>query len=296
MVGVLGPASRPAEVTEHQFDGFAEELAELSQMDWDKIPDEYFWYYFHDLAYVELQPDLFRYLFPACLKFWYDTLMRGCAAERGDSDFHYAMMRGDIANKMLNKNERSLLHDFFHDGFLDRLESQRGLIYDVSKSENVSSGTAANAWIRRFNALAIIAPIIERIWDSWWVLDHPGKAYCAIMYGSGLVYLKGENPIYHPWTPERGGGGPYLTESEGSLFDWTWHDDNLDFLKTVLTPNYLAEKLDQAAKTVSNSEYAQTARKVARDANSNSDIVQLRIDDLLENLAMVPLAQAHWDA
>ncbi|MGB7932838.1 MAG: hypothetical protein WCH04_11555, partial [Gammaproteobacteria bacterium] len=217
-------------VTEQQFDGFNDELAELSQMDWDKVPENYFWYYFHDMAYVELQPDLFRYLFPTCLKFWYDTLMRDASAECGDNDFHHAMMRGDIANKMLNQNERLLLNEFYHDGFLDRLESQQGLIYDVSHSKMVSSGTAANAWIFRFNALGIIAPVIKRIWESWWSLDHPGKACCAIMYGSGLVYLKGENPIYRPWTPETGGGGPYLTESEGSLFDWAWRDDNLDFL------------------------------------------------------------------
>ena len=30
------------------------------------------------------------------------------------------------------------------------------------------------------------------------------KAVCAVMYAaSGLVYLKGENPIYSVWTPER---------------------------------------------------------------------------------------------
>ena len=44
------------------------------------------------------------------------------------------------------------------------------------------------------------------------------------MYASGLIYLKGENPIYKASTPERGGGGPYLTEIDSPLFDRAWRE------------------------------------------------------------------------
>jgi hypothetical protein len=119
MLGVLGPAPKPGKVWEQQFDGNNRELAELAQMDWDKIPDDYFWYYFHDLTYVDLQPDLFRHAFPGCLKYWQETLMRNESAECGDADFHRGLMRGRIAEKMLSEKERRSLHDFFRDGFLD---------------------------------------------------------------------------------------------------------------------------------------------------------------------------------
>jgi hypothetical protein len=67
-VNLLGPAPKPRTVWQEQFDGFNEKLSDLAQMDWDRVPDDYLWYYFLDLAYVELQPDLFRHLFPTCLK------------------------------------------------------------------------------------------------------------------------------------------------------------------------------------------------------------------------------------
>jgi hypothetical protein len=85
MVSVLGPAPKPQKVWEEQFDGFNDKLGELARM--DRVPDEYLWY---------LQPDLFRYLFPTCLKCWYEALMRNEDASRGDGDFHYALLRGQI--------------------------------------------------------------------------------------------------------------------------------------------------------------------------------------------------------
>ena len=288
MVNVLGAAPKPLVVWEKQFDGSDEMLLELAKMDWNKVPDEYLCCYFLDMAYVELQPDLFRHLFPTCLKFWYDTLMNNASAERGEGDFHYSLLRGNIVKKMLSEKEAQSLYDFFHDGFLDRIEAERGFVFTYP-------GQAANGWIFRFNSLGYVAPVIKRIWESWWALDNPGKAVCAIMYASGLVYLKGENPIYGQWTPETGGGGPYLTECDGGIYDWAWRDDNLTFLLDTLSSAYIIEKIDQAAATLSACPEAELAAQIAREAKTKSDIISIRIDDMLENLAKIGLAKDRWD-
>jgi hypothetical protein len=295
IISILGPAPKPKEVWEQQFDYFNDELAEMAQMDWDRVPDDFFWYYFHDLAYVELQPDLFRHLFPACLKYWYDTLMKNEDASCGDADFHYGLMRGQIFQKMLSENERCSVYDFLRDGFLDRIEAERGFVYDQSRDPMISSGKSANAWIFRFNSLGIVAPVIPQIWETWWTLDHPGKAVCAVMYASGLVYLKGENPIYGVWTCKYGGGGPYLTEIDGSLFDWSWRTDNLSFLRRTLSVDYVTQKLDQAARTLADCPEAVLARRVADDAKTKTDVIEIRIDNLLKNLARLQLEKDHWE-
>jgi hypothetical protein len=288
MVGVLGPAPKPQKVWEEQFDGSNDKLVELARMEWDRVPDEYLWYYFLDLAYVDLQPDLFRYVFPTCLKYWYETLMRNEGASFGDGDFQYALVQGQILEKMLSESERQSLYDFFRDGFLDRIEAERGFVYRPN-------GKSANAWIFRFNSLGIVAPVIHQIWEDWWALDHPGKAVCAVMYASGLVYLKGENPIYGVWTPEDGGGGPYLTEIDSSIFHWAWQDDNLSFLRRTLSVDYVTRKLDQAAGTLSDCPEAEVARRVATHAKTRADVIEIRIGDLLENLARVQLAKDRWE-
>jgi hypothetical protein len=154
IVGVLGPAPKPANVWQEQF-GYCEEvLVRLARTDWDKVDEGDFSYYFLDLAYSDLQPDLFRHVFPACLKYWYDTLLRDdCAGE-----FHYALVQGQIPEKMLSPQERESLLDFFRDGFLDRIEKERDFARD--------RGRKANAWIFRFNELGSAVPVIPRLWES----------------------------------------------------------------------------------------------------------------------------------
>ncbi len=292
MQEVLGKAPKPEAVWERQFDYFDDELAEMARMDWDEIPEKYLWYYFHDLAYADLQPDLFRHLFPACLRYWYETLMRNESTERGDSDFQYAIMRGNFVEKLLSDSEKVRLYNFFHDGFIDRIESQTKL----RPKETTGEGALPeqHAWIRRFNTLGIIAPVIQRVWESWWALDHLGKAYCVVMYASGLIYMNGENPIYGAWTRDKGGGGPYLTETDAPIFDWAWREDNLGFLRDVLSADYIFHKLEQAAQMFQNPEDVKIAAQVKNDAKARKDIVATRINDLIEGLAKLALAKGRW--
>jgi hypothetical protein len=289
----LGRAPKPQEVWERQFDGFDNKLKDMAARDWDQISDHYLGYYFDDMAYVDLQPDLFRHVFPACLKYWYETLNRNESTEQSGRDFHAALMKGDIPNKLLSEKQRLSLWDFFHDGFIDRIEAQDGFPHNPESKTTVRRGMYS--WIERFNSLGVVAPVIQHIWESWWALDHSGKAVCAVMYASGLIYLRGENPIYAAWTPDKGGGGPYLTASEGWLFDWAWRDDNLAFLTNRLSVNYLIEMMQNASKVLSSHPDFHIAARVANDAMSRADIIEIRMGDLLENLARVELAQDHWE-
>ena len=173
MVNVLGPAPKPEIVWQEQFDRNDEVLREMARLDWDQIgATGHLGSYHEDLAFVDLQPDLFRHVFPACLKLWYETLSRD---EANTSSFHVGLMYGQIIETMLSESERRSLYNFFADGFMDRIEAERGFVYHQSKTIMISSGKSANAWIYRFNTLGIIAPVIRQIWEDWWALDHPGK-------------------------------------------------------------------------------------------------------------------------
>jgi len=240
------------------------------------------WHYLNDLAYVELQPDLFRHVFPACLKYWYETLMRDESASPGDADFHYALEHSRLVDKTLSGSEKSRLFDFFVDGFLDRVEAQsslkkEGLIGDVSSIDQ-------HGWIFRFNSLGVVAPVIEPIWQGWWALDHPGKINCAALYASGLIYDEGANPIYGKWTSERGGGGPYLTETDANIFDLGWRQDNLEFLRGALTTESLLSKLKICAEETKDEEGGAIVRAMLDDGTANHEYVSIRIELLLADL------------
>ena len=297
-VKVLGPAPKPRDVWQKQFDYNDRALVEMAQMDWDRVPDDYMWYYLLDLAYVELQPDLFRHLFPACLKFWYETLMRDDSAAYGDSDFHYSLMQGEILKTMLAESERQSLYDLFCDGMLDRIEAERGFVCSEAQTQEPLVRRARNAdlWILRLNTLGIVAPVIRRIWEPWWKVDHPGRAVSAVTYASGLVYLAEENPLFGGWRAAgRGGGGPFLTEIDSSIFDWAWREDNLAFLRGVLSVDYVIAKLEQSATVLSDCPESTLAQRVTNDAKTRRDIIEIRIDDLLENLSKVQHLKQRWE-
>jgi hypothetical protein len=64
---ILGSAPMPAAVWELQFDGNNEDLRRIAYCDWEDVREQDLRSYIHDLAYVKLQPDLFRHAFPFCL-------------------------------------------------------------------------------------------------------------------------------------------------------------------------------------------------------------------------------------
>lgn len=286
MLNVLGPSPKPGAVWQRQFDGHDDQLAEMAKADWDRL-DAYLWYYILDLAYQPLQPDLFRHCFPACLKLWYESLMANEDAARGDAELHNALDRGQAHQTMMSDDERRRLYDFFRDGMLDRIEAERGFVCEPGAN-------AANAWIRRFNSLGKTVPVIPQIWGDWWRLDSPGKAVAAVMYASGLVFFGSENPIYI-WTPKRGGGGPYLTYCDSWIYDHGWREDNLTFLRQTLTLDYVLSKLNEAAAVLASLPEAAMAAHVAASATSRTDVIHLRIDDLIDNLAIDQLSRSVWE-
>src|SRR6476660_3165224 len=80
---IFGNAAPPAHVWERQFDYNDDDLKRIAATPFQQIDSSDLWYYFHDLAYVPLQPDLFHYLFPVCLMDWHKTLMMGEPCSHG---------------------------------------------------------------------------------------------------------------------------------------------------------------------------------------------------------------------
>jgi hypothetical protein len=62
-----------------------------------------------------------------------------------------------------------------------------------------------------------------------------------------------------------------------------------------LSVEYVLQKLDQAAGALANCPEAELAARVAREAKSRTDVIELRIGDLVENLARVHMAKDRWD-
>lgn len=70
----------------------------------------------------------------------------------------------------------------------------------------------------------------------------------------GLSYAgmgaRRENPIFAPWTADRGGGPPCLWEFEGHLYTHRWLQENVQFLRGVLNPDNVADLLNRAVEVL----------------------------------------------
>jgi hypothetical protein len=270
----FGNPEPPANVWEAQFDFNMEELRKLTRKDWREIDARDLCIYLLDLCYVEpLQPDLFRYLFPICLAVWQECLMQGQSLEGEANSFFGILHRGNIFERMMTPKERQAVYDFMIDSMIHRFEQERGFIY-------MESRTPAYVWLYCFSHFGCHIPKIPEVWTRWWTFDHPGKAVSALMYASGLIYFDDENPIFHKWTPERGGGGPYLADIDEN----GWLEPNLAFLRNTLTADYLLAKIAEAAAVLQHEPEGKLAARLASNARERQDIIPFFIEDLLAEL------------
>jgi len=231
------------------------------------------WYYYHDLASVELQPDLFDYLFPACLMHWHVTLMQDQGCGRGDIEFHDALRRGNVLEKMVTPARRDAIFEFFRDSFLERLDAERG--FTCSTLRDLESG-----WLARFNTMGCLMPRIELFWESWWSLASPGRAVAALKYCSGLMYLGWENPLYRPFSRFVGSMCPYLNHGDSGITRQGWMRGNLDYLSATLTTDFVADRVIQAVARLEGEPEWEQARQLKWDLPRCRDLVSFRVAEL----------------
>jgi len=278
---IFGNADSPAEVWERQFDYNDDDLKRIAATPYREIDRNDLWYYYHDLAYVELQPELFNYLFPVCLMEWHDTLMRDEDCAHGDAEFHYSLHKGSIFEKMLTAQQVEQVVDFFQDSLLQRIDAEPATVVP-------SLATHPFRWLCRFNSLGQILPCIERFWEPWWKLDTRGRAICVLQYCSGLIYFEGENKAFGiPF--HNGQYGPFVWESDARIHAG-WQPENIEFLRERLTFEYIMQKLESAAAHLLDTPEHGLALSMIADATSNHELLQSRISELPLLLSKMPRA------
>lgn len=264
----------PQHVWEKQFDYSDSDLQRIARTPYQEFDFDDLWYYHHDLAYVELQPELFAYLFPVCLMDWHQTLMENKACSHGDSEFHYGLYHGKVLEKMTTPYQQKAIYDFFRDSFLDRLDCEQGY------QPTVHNAVTAHGWILRFNSLGFIMPRIDQIWNFWWSLETVGQAVAALQYCSGLMYFEGDNPLFPIWTAKRGGGGPYLWQSDASIHHGGWLPENVEFLSSVLTIDFLSQKIREACNRLKDEPLSKLAEQLAEDFPTCQELLEFRCKEL----------------
>jgi hypothetical protein len=237
----FGSVTPPQKITQEAHEGNPKHLFRLARLrhgDLAEVSD--LWKYMQDLLYTDIQGPLLAYLLPFCLEGWRQDL-RGTRSEYGGfvEYFYPVLANRQVFNRHLTAAQGAAVSTFMRESILDEMEDQQGLTY-------TGSGTRPYRWITALTTHGVLLPDVDTLWGAWWSVATIGRAIALAQYVSCLMYPQNENPVFAPWTPERGGGPPCLWEFAGHLYTNRWREENVRFLKQTLSPQAVTEVLARA--------------------------------------------------
>jgi len=226
-------SSPPTQITQEPFDSSHKHLKTLVRLHpGDRAEPGDLWEYTQDLLYSsEIQGPLLTYLLPFCLEAWRDDLRGTHSGYGGFVEYFYPVLANrHVFDEYLTPTQTMAVSEFMRESILEEINAQRGLTF---------KGTDARPyrWITALATYGVLLPDVDQLWTGWWSIDTVGRAVSTVQYVSCLMYPEDENPVFAPWTPDRGGGPPCLWEFGGHLYEHRWLDPNIRFLQQILNPN-----------------------------------------------------------
>ena len=182
---------------------------------------------------------------------------------------------------MMDSKQQDEVIEFFRDSFLERLDSQPIEVLPINMTCPSNETGFPFAWIRRLNSLGGIIPRIEAIWQPWWEIETRGRAVAVLRYCSGLIYyFEAERQPFAIRTVRHDWIGPNILEDDSLNYRKGWLEPNVEFLRRILSFDYVFQKIEQAVRSLLNEPEYDLARQVLADAVENRELVESRIAEL----------------
>lgn len=276
LIEIFGEPKRPSVITEIQFDFDQDELRQLVRAPWGEAKQHEFIGYLHDLNYVELQPDLFRYLFPSLLI----TLWRGMADRSGGPQgFYGSVTSGEALERMLNEPERAAVLTWMVDAFIDAIDSPSPGTW---AERQMPDGREYSMSLSFFNALGCSFAITGRIWDQLCNVRTVGRGQWWTAVGAGLMGIDVPSPIL----------GRALMDKIGLYGTDSWESDpaylpvNVAFMRRSVTLDHVVELLDASEPVVATSAFAPLLTEVRQKILAERQSAKAAIEEYLRRLAL----------
>jgi hypothetical protein len=271
----------PSVIIEEQFDGDQEKLERLASKQWHEITDDDFSCYLDDLNYVNLQGDLFDYLFPVLLIRWWECQQSGARFPR--MYFYNAILNGRLLDQRMNSNRKELFLDWMTDAYLEGIANWGGHL-----STRYVHGSEYNLGqpLMTFNALGESVPMVGKLLHQLSQVSNLGQAQWWLVFGTGIAWNENDSPFIPGWDRDSGGGGVYLTESDSDIYDSGFTSENLYAMQEIITPDLLCSCLQSAAHHLQGSPHEKWAEETRDMLEVFPDRTAQRLDQYLKILAL----------
>lgn len=241
-------SSRPANVQGDSWgvDATTEDILRLIEADPNSLKAEDFSGY---LGYCTTGgDDDLRFLFPAILRIWESALY-----ERDSwftQYFHEEVCRTDFVERALSPGLKEAACSFMVRALAQRIGSEEVL--------SVKGVSTSHDWFGYVASFGVFTTAIPALWSVIWESEQPGHAVALLQYLSCLIY-EDSNPIFAPWTCDKGGGPPELWGFDSVGFDEAWKQENVAFMTTALTTERMSDWLERASALHPDSQIAEFA-------------------------------------
>ncbi|MCP4643191.1 MAG: hypothetical protein GY851_22275 [bacterium] len=280
VISAFGTPSVPDTITQKPFDYDPSHYGRLCTL--GAKPDAVDLYsYADDLMYQEVQKDLFLFLLPICLSAWQEDLMASHESEYAGfvEQFSAVLAKHAGFRDLLSPTHRGAVSDFICNAILDKIDQECDLSFS-------GMGASPYSWILTIGTFGTAFPAVADLWREWWTVPSVGRACGVLQYASVLMYPDEKNPIFSPWTAEIGGGPPRLWETDGFIHDQSWLPENVDFMRSTFTTNYIRDAVLAATGVLRGEINSPVPQKMVSDFDDVVTFVELRLEELAQNLSL----------
>ncbi len=129
----------------------------------------------------------------------------------------------------------------------------------TEKALRIHGASTSHDWFGYVASFGVFTTAFPALWDQVWQSDELGHATALLQYLSCLIY-EDSNPIFAPWTCDKGGGPPEICEYDSVGFDESWKPENLAYLSSALGSEAIREWLEGTSRRDSGQQVAEVAK------------------------------------
>ncbi len=191
---------------------------EIASRPWHEVGVSGSKFYLVDMAYMPLQQDLFDYLFPCVLIYWWRCTKNALELQANWVFIPIldAIRRAKVWQTMLTAERRSSLEEWMADAFFDALDTVKE--DDPWIAEQYPDWAPDIDQVKSFHNLGQSVPVTGRILDKLFIVDTREKARWWLSFGLTLVGNPSLLQDNEPWVfdypfGDRWREGDYLPEN-----------------------------------------------------------------------------------
>ena len=282
LIEIFGEPKSPPVITEKQFDDWNEGLLITSKKSWHEINEDDYWHYLMDLRYVDLQQDLFDYVFPAFLIRWWEGQLMRTGGPASECDFYDAIDHGEVFRMMMDDTRRRMVYDWMIEGYIQGVDQWSG---NLSTAYNPNGPDNLHGPLSSFHALGQSIPILPQILTKLMNIATEGRAQFWLVLATGIVWVENEVPYIPKLEPDAGGGGVYILFSATVIYDHGYLPENLEALRKGLTLEFLLEAMLRGTEILSNPKQKDWAADVRTLLMTEPITYKKRLDSFLNYLS-----------